>query len=405
MTKSTRKRVLIILYAGDYYDAYHRMINGLGEAYHHHNYALQEIAKLSTEEDVEAVAVLSCATQNAYDSCLDIGFRVIGTGFDPWQNPSKLVDIIEHFKPTHIVLRTPIAFIIKWSIQNRVKLITLLADSFEGRKLKSRFRHFRLARLLNHPQVEWVGNHHINSCLSLQKIGVSPKKIVPWDWPCEDTSPLDFEPKEIPGDKKNFSFSYVGSISESKGVGDLLEALALLKARGISASLNIAGKVKDDRFHHMAARLGIEDSVHFLGLVPNGKVPHLMRSADVVFIPSRHCYPEGLPLTIYEALCARTPIVASDHPMFLNNLKDGYSALIFPEKNPEAIAVCVERLLGNPELYCQLSKNTYQAWQQLQIPVTWADFIHGWVSGTSEAQRWLEKNSLTSEIYHHRRCS
>jgi len=41
-----------------------------------------------------------------------------------------------------------------------------------------------------------------------------------------------------------------------------------------------------------------------------------MRSADAIVIPSRHEYPEGLPLTIYEALAARTPIVASDHQCF-----------------------------------------------------------------------------------------
>ena len=40
-----------------------------------------------------------------------------------------------------------------------------------------------------------------------------------------------------------------------------------------------------------------------------------MSAHDIVIVPSRHDYPEGLPMTIYEALAMRTPLVVSDHPM------------------------------------------------------------------------------------------
>jgi len=403
MSKLTKKRIIVILYSGDYYDAYKRMITGQGEAYHHHNYALNELSRLSTKSDVEEVAVLSCATPTAYDHFLDIGFRVIGTGFNPWENRNSLIHVLENFRPTHIVLRCPILFLLEWSIQNRVKLITLLADSFGEKGLISRYRNFRLARLLNHPRVEWVGNHHINSCLSLQRIGVSPHKIVPWDWPQEDMSPLDFEPKSLLADKKSYSFAYVGSISEAKGVGDLLDALALLKQRGIDANLKIAGKIHEDNpFYSKVSQLKIEDSVHFLGLVPNDKVLSLMRSCDLVFIPSRHSYGEGLPLTIYEALCSRTPIVASDHPMFRNNLEDGDSALIFPEMNPKAIADCVQRLLNDPGLYSRISENAYNAWQKLRIPVIWGDFINRWIVDEPKDTLWLKSNVLSKICYNKR---
>ncbi len=395
-----KKRVLIILYSGNYYDAYTRWINGLGEAYTHHNYALSTISQLSKQENVEEVAVLSCATQEIYDHSLDIGFRVMGVGLDPYKNFREINRLVSQYRPTHIILRTPLPSVLDWSIKNNVRVITLFADSFIDKSLKSRFNYFRLSRLLNHPQIEWVGNHHINSCRSLEEIGVSPRKIIPWDWPRDAKTPLDFEPKKGLAEKDKLEFLYVGLISKSKGVLDIIESIALLKSKGIVATLKIAGKANDlDLFKEKAYSLNIEESIVFLGLIPNDKVIHLMHDSDIVFVPSHHSYAEGLPSTIYEALCSRTPIIASDHPMFLENIEDGYSALIFPEKNTQALVNCVEKLLQDPELYSRLSHNAHTAWEKLQIPVTWADLIHKWVSDTAESCNWIKEHALLGEHY------
>lgn len=139
--------------------------------------------------------------------------------------------------------------------------------------------------------------------------------------------------------------------------------------------------------------------IDFLGLVPHHKVVHLMRSADVVIIPSHHEYPEGLPMTIYEALCARTPIVASDHPMFRGRLRDGVSAVIFPAQTPLALADSIEKLLTHPDFYHHLSQGSSEAWQQLQIPVKFADFLHHWLFDSPTEKPWLANYRLTSGIY------
>jgi glycosyltransferase involved in cell wall biosynthesis len=395
------KRVLIILFAGDYYDAYHRMISGKGEKYHHHNYALNSIIGFSKIKGVEEVAVLGCRTSEPYNHYLDAGFRVMGGATDPYLDPQAILNVIEDYKPTHIVLRFPSLEILQWSIKNKVRAITLLADSFTSDSLKKKIFNYRFSRLLNHPQIEWVGNHHVNSCALLKKIGVFPEKIVPWDWPRENKTPQEFEPKTIDPNRKSYTFFYAGKISEPKGVGDLIDALSLLQKQGIEGRLRLAGASLHgiDQFKEQAATLGVPHLVDFLGLVPNEKVVDLMRAADVVFIPSHHRYGEGLPSTIYEALCARTPIVASDHPMFLKNIEDGYSALVFPERQPQAIAECTERLLKNPDLYYALSENSYAAWKRLQIPVTWAGLISRWMMDDPVENQWLRKHTLASDFF------
>jgi glycosyltransferase involved in cell wall biosynthesis len=124
-----------------------------------------------------------------------------------------------------------------------------------------------------------------------------------------------------------------------------------------------------------------------------------MRDADAVVIPSRHEYPEDLPLTIYEALAARTPIIASDHPMFLGALIDEESALIFPETNVVSLASAIARLSTDHSLYRRLSANSEQAWQALQLHVTWGDLVERWLADTPEDRHWLYDRRLVSGLY------
>ena len=114
-----------------------------------------------------------------------------------------------------------------------------------------------------------------------------------------------------------------------------------------------------------------------------------MREADLVIIPSRHEYPEGLPLTIYEALCSRNPIIASDHPMFKNQLKDSISAMVFPAKNSSALAAKIEQIMTDLQLYNQISLASAETWQKLQIPVKRWNLIERWLDDSPESQQWF----------------
>jgi glycosyltransferase involved in cell wall biosynthesis len=124
-----------------------------------------------------------------------------------------------------------------------------------------------------------------------------------------------------------------------------------------------------------------------------------MIKADLVLIPSRHEYPEGFPMTIYEALCSRTPMIASDHPMFQNFLIHGVNAMIFPAMNSKALAEIIEKVLSDATLYNSLSLAAPEAWKQLQIPVKWADMIHRWLNHSAENQNGLFAHTLASKGY------
>jgi glycosyltransferase involved in cell wall biosynthesis len=184
---------------------------------------------------------------------------------------------------------------------------------------------------------------------------------------------------------------FAGLISANKGVGDLVRAIALLRAQGQAVRAEIAGRGEVEHFRALAARLGVGDAVHFLGSIPNAEVVARMRAAAVVAVPSHHAYPEGLPLTIYEALSARTPLVVSDHPMFAGNLVDGQSALVHKAGDAAAMAARIGQLLGDPALYAALSAAAPAAWEALQIEAKWGAVIAHWLREDTD---WLAAHSL-----------
>ena len=388
-------RLTIVQYAGDYREAWERFEAGGKATYQAQRYSVGFVAELAQRFD--QVAVICALGDEASDVVLPNKVRSINAGLRPGFHPRALVPLLDRTVPDRLVLVTPMVPLLQWSRSRRVPTLATLADSFQPGGLRDKLRQRRLAYALNRPNVAWVGNHGIAACLSLLKIGVRADKVVPWDWP-PSHKPSDHAPRTR--DPSNqFSLVYVGSVSEDKGVGDLLRALHRLKAEGTTPALTIVGRDPDGAMQRLAEELGLDDQVRFAGLVPNEDIPTVMRSADAVVIPSRHEYPEGLPLTIYEALSARTPIIASDHPMFFGALTHEQSALVFPASKADALASAIRRLGADPELYARLSLNSEAAWQALQLPVTWGELVERWLADTPEDAAWIRDHRLASGLY------
>lgn len=394
-----KKRLLFIQFAGDYREAVNRFSEGNDETYYAQQYSVNVVAEASKR--VEEVATLCCMTEEYYDEVLENGVRAIGAGFKDKIYTPRLIQLIEIYQPTHVVLRAPLRGIVRWSIRRKLKILLTLADSFSLSSLKlpslkTMLQNYQLGQLLNHKQVDWVGNHGITASKSLNKIGVDARKIIPWDWP-HSVSPYLFPVKNLPMSQSVWTLIYVGGIQFSKGFEDILTSISMLRRRGFPVQLKAVGVGEIERFIKKSYELDISECVSFLGSVPNGEVIALMRDADLVLVPSRHEYPEGFPMTIYEALCSRTPLIVSDHPMFLDILIHEVNALIFPAGNAIALSKNIERLLSSPELYIRLSIASCKTWEKLQLKAKWGDIIHHWLSDTEADHQWLRSCSLASQ--------
>ena len=158
--------------------------------------------------------------------------------------------------------------------------------------------------------------------------------------------------------------------------------------------LDIVGQGQTDRLLATIAGHSLQAVVRYHGQVPNNRVVPMMREASAVVVPSRHAYPEGLPLTIYEALLARTPIIASDHPMFRPYLRHRDNALIFRAGRPKELSTLVQLLLDDADLYTRLSTTAVATWEEMQVPVKWGELLMRWVQDGPADRSWLNASSL-----------
>jgi glycosyltransferase involved in cell wall biosynthesis len=384
------RRIMIVQYAGDFREA-HRRLQATGEeTYYGHRYIFEQLERI--REDFGEVAIVCCLSPERYHETLPGGLTVIGAMAHPQRDIATLEPLMASWNPTHLIVLGPLTRVIRWGLRTNRRVTCQFADSFEFNPILRFAKFGRLAKLLNDPRIGWISNHGTNACKSLIKLGVDPGKVIAWDWPYQ-RSPAQTPPRQKPpGDAA--TLLYVGTVQTKKGVGDAIAAVARLRSRGRKVKLTVVGGGQIEQFRAKAASTPGGDGVEFLGIVPNNHVFDLMKEAEALIVPSRHDYPEGLPLTIYEALCARTPIIASDHPMFRGHLVDRETALIFRAKDILGLADGIEALLDEPELYPRLSHASQAAWERLQNPVKWGDVLYRWISDAVEDRAWLHAHAM-----------
>ena len=391
-----KMRLVIVQYAGNYAEVFESLAKGEKETYYAQKYSVDAVTEMAKR--AESVTVICCKSPEFNEKVLENRVRTIACGLSDSINSQKLIELIAKQNPTHLVMRTILPDVFKWAIKNKIRTIALFAESIATTTWRKKFRDYSLAKLLNNKQIEWVGTYGITSSFLFNEIGVKSDKIIPWDF-LIDSNPGSLLPKEIPADLKNLKLFYAGLLVQSKGVGDILEAVAKLRERNISVHLKMAGKGEEEFFYQRVEQLQIKDSVEFLGIVPTDTLESLMRKAHLVLVTSRHEYPEGFPLTIQHALRTRTPIVASDHQMFKTNLKHGVNSMIFEAGNSQALAECIEKVISDSALYHNLSVASHSTWHELRLPVKWAELIDRWLDDSPESKQWLFEKRLAAEYY------
>ncbi|MCA8963762.1 MAG: glycosyltransferase family 4 protein [Planctomycetes bacterium] len=384
-TAKSQTRLVFVQY-GDFADAFERFSSGGRENYYGQRYTVDHVGVLA--ERHEAVSVIHFSG-DAPLRTLSNGVRAMGVDlYPPGLSPrdTDLIGAVQALQPTHLVVAAPIPRLIRWGIDRGLQVLPLFADSFRAAGWRQRLRNWRLQRLLNDRRIRWVANHNIAASLDLERIGVRPGKILPFDWPAL-ISPAQYEAKVAP-QGAGFRLVYVGQLTFAKGVGDLLQGFAALpRAAGFRLTL-IGSGPEEAKLRELAASLGISERTDFAGKISHDDVLAAMRDHDAVIVPSRHEYPEGLPMTIYEALCTRTPVLASDHPMFMLRLVGDENCVLFPASSPQALAAAVLRLRSSPALYERLSKNSANAEADYLCPLKWHVLLDLWLEGgpASEAQ-------------------
>ena len=154
-----------------------------------------------------------------------------------------------------------------------------------------------------------------------------------------------------------FEIFSCGRLNPCKGHDDLIRAVSILKKAGLTLRLRIAGA--DDTqgvYRALLERLvdesGLGDSVELLGAVPEEVVRKGLETSHVFALASLH---EPLGVAIMEAMAMEMPVIATNGGGVTELVDDGVDGLLVPPRNPEALAVALQRIAENPALALSLT--------------------------------------------------
>jgi len=148
----------------------------------------------------------------------------------------------------------------------------------------------------------------------------------------------------------------VGRLIDRKGHAELLDAWVTVRESVPDAHLLVVGDgPRRAALEATAARLGVDGSVHFVGLRED--VPDLLAAMDVFVFPSHY---EGLPGALLEAMAAGLPCVATPVDGNRELLEAYQSGLFVDVGDADALARATVLVLEHPTLADALGRAARQ---------------------------------------------
>jgi glycosyltransferase involved in cell wall biosynthesis len=140
---------------------------------------------------------------------------------------------------------------------------------------------------------------------------------------------------------------FAGRLIPRKGVLDLIRAVGQLGPE-FRVTVRLAGSQSDAK--HVAelkkciAVLGMQDRVHFLGLLDQARLIEEFQNASMLVLPS---YQETAPMVVQQAMAAKVPVVATNICGIPDQLENGRCGLLFEPGDVESMARNIALLLSD----------------------------------------------------------
>lgn len=151
-----------------------------------------------------------------------------------------------------------------------------------------------------------------------------------------------FRPMVTNPDKK-FTFLLISRLIYDKGVIEYIDAIKILKEKGLDAKFQILGPL-DEKHRRGIPKIDVEEwinneYVEYLGTSDDVKL-HINKS-DCVVLPS---YREGTPRTLLEAASSAKPIVTTNVPGCNNVVENNFNGFLCEVKNASDLADKMDKM-------------------------------------------------------------
>jgi glycosyltransferase involved in cell wall biosynthesis len=169
----------------------------------------------------------------------------------------------------------------------------------------------------------------------------------------EDTIKIQRKYWKIPDDAK--VIATIGRLDTQKGHKYFIEAASILLEQRRNLKFLIVGDGPlMESLKVLSREKGIDEDIIFTGYCPN--IPLVQSMIDIQAFPSLW---EGTPLTAFEAMSMKLPIVSTDVDGLGEVLKNDINALIVPSRDSQALADKITILLDDEAIARKLSRNAY----------------------------------------------
>lgn len=160
---------------------------------------------------------------------------------------------------------------------------------------------------------------------------------------------------------------FLGRLSPEKGVDDLVDALALMKASGARLILTgdaLAGY--EESLRHKAEKLGVADRITFTGFVRGERLTRLIDGALCVALPA--VWYENMPNAILEAYAHGKPVVVSNIGSMPEMVEENETGLLCEPGDPESLAEKLDALYARPSLAADMGRKGRLRCERLYAP-------------------------------------
>src|SRR6266404_448713 len=144
------------------------------------------------------------------------------------------------------------------------------------------------------------------------------------------------------------AIAYIGSISERRGIREILQALALLPSDN-PAQMMLAGPFSPEELRTELMRLPGWARVKYLRVLDRPSVANLLsrvRLGLLVLRPEPNFW-NAMPIKLFEYMAAGIPVIASDFPLWRQIIGEAGCGLLVDPQDPQAIARAMEYLISH----------------------------------------------------------
>jgi glycosyltransferase involved in cell wall biosynthesis len=155
----------------------------------------------------------------------------------------------------------------------------------------------------------------------------------------------------------------VGRLIELKGHKYLIEAIGILKKKGIKIKLIIVGEGPEEELLKKKTELmRLTNEVEFVGFKSKEELNYFYNLCDVFVLPSitdSSGKQEGLGLVLLEAMSCKKPVIGTKTGGIPDIIEDKRTGLLVKEKDAYTLAKAIETLLKDKKLATTLAENGY----------------------------------------------